>query len=199
IGYYNDESLLPGQDFERYSLRASVEQKIGNYVSVGLTTNSNYSVRNGDNVPMYSVLSASPLISPYDDEGNLKRIIRMSIDNQWNATRETMESLGDQWANRTRGFGTYNSVYGEVEAPWVKGLKYRINVGLNYRQEHFGQYTGQAVFSADETTLSSATVSNSHTFNWAIDNLLTFDRDRKSTRLNSSHVKNSYAVFCLKK
>src|SRR5436309_7112164 len=26
-----------------------------------------------------------------------------------------------------------------------------------------------------------------------------FDRDRKSTRLNSSHVKISYAVFCLKK
>src|SRR5690606_39508964 len=25
------------------------------------------------------------------------------------------------------------------------------------------------------------------------------DKDRKSTRLNSSHVKNSYAVFCLKK
>src|SRR5690606_41430996 len=27
----------------------------------------------------------------------------------------------------------------------------------------------------------------------------TFDLDRKSTRLNSSHVKISYAVFCLKK
>src|SRR5690625_2807233 len=27
----------------------------------------------------------------------------------------------------------------------------------------------------------------------------TFDRDRKSTRLNSSHVANSYAVFCLNK
>src|SRR5690606_39283250 len=26
-----------------------------------------------------------------------------------------------------------------------------------------------------------------------------FGRDRKSTRLNSSHVKTSYAVFCLKK
>src|SRR5690606_39970342 len=25
------------------------------------------------------------------------------------------------------------------------------------------------------------------------------EKDRKSTRLNSSHVKNSYAVFCLKK
>src|SRR5690606_41932714 len=29
--------------------------------------------------------------------------------------------------------------------------------------------------------------------------LCTSSRDRKSTRLNSSHVKNSYAVFCLKK
>src|SRR5690606_40053348 len=29
--------------------------------------------------------------------------------------------------------------------------------------------------------------------------LLDADGDRKSTRLNSSHVKNSYAVFCLKK
>src|SRR5690606_42063786 len=28
---------------------------------------------------------------------------------------------------------------------------------------------------------------------------LQIDRDRKSTRLNSSHVKISYAVFCLKK
>lgn len=184
IGYYNDESLLPGQDFERYSLRASVDQKIGRYVSVGLTTNSNYSVRNGDNVPIYSVLSASPLISPYDEDGNLKRIIRMSTDNQWNATRETMENLGDQWANRTRGFGSYNSIYGEVEAPWVKGLKYRINIGLNYRQENFGQYTGQAVFSADETVSSSATVANSHTFNWAIENLLIYDRQIGKHNIN---------------
>src|SRR5690606_42037149 len=30
-------------------------------------------------------------------------------------------------------------------------------------------------------------------------NLKTWGRDRKSTRLNSSHVKISYAVFCLKK
>src|SRR6266511_2521153 len=29
--------------------------------------------------------------------------------------------------------------------------------------------------------------------------VLIFERDRTSTRLNSSHVKSSYAVFCLKK
>src|SRR5207302_8715975 len=35
--------------------------------------------------------------------------------------------------------------------------------------------------------------------NGARDELLAGPRDRKSTRLNSSHVKISYAVFCLKK
>src|SRR5690554_7490374 len=32
-----------------------------------------------------------------------------------------------------------------------------------------------------------------------LDGRLTLDGDRKSTRLNSSHVRISYAVFCLKK
>src|SRR5690606_39860703 len=35
--------------------------------------------------------------------------------------------------------------------------------------------------------------------NFSLEDLLKFFRDRKSTRLNSSHVKISYAVFCLKK
>src|SRR6266511_143055 len=34
---------------------------------------------------------------------------------------------------------------------------------------------------------------------WIVKGVLTPILDRKSTRLNSSHVKNSYAVFCLKK
>src|SRR5690606_41305107 len=44
-----------------------------------------------------------------------------------------------------------------------------------------------------------------HRFNYAVrlrfdDNILESEpKDRKSTRLNSSHVKISYAVFCLKK
>src|SRR5204863_7146127 len=32
-----------------------------------------------------------------------------------------------------------------------------------------------------------------------VENLASVDEDRKSTRLNSSHVEISYAVFCLKK
>src|SRR3989442_10512137 len=34
---------------------------------------------------------------------------------------------------------------------------------------------------------------------WLFDEMAEMKRDRKSTRLNSSHVRISYAVFCLKK
>src|SRR5690606_39630337 len=52
--------------------------------------------------------------------------------------------------------------------------------------------------------LSGLTVSQSQTAQEVLPALLQLDRlqlqkDRKSTRLNSSHVKSSYAVFCLKK
>src|SRR3712207_7077529 len=39
---------------------------------------------------------------------------------------------------------------------------------------------------------------DSYKDNWRLD-LAIFGRDRKSTRLNSSHANISYAVFCLKK
>src|SRR5438067_9015189 len=42
-------------------------------------------------------------------------------------------------------------------------------------------------------------VTNNHVIDDASDIQVTLSEDRKSTRLNSSHVSISYAVFCLKK
>src|SRR5690606_39543237 len=53
---------------------------------------------------------------------------------------------------------------------------------------------------AEDTTLSEKSVDfvfAASAFHWF--DPLAFRADRKSTRLNSSHVKISYAVFCLKK
>src|SRR5258707_6489198 len=38
-----------------------------------------------------------------------------------------------------------------------------------------------------------------NTMTWSAKQYTTFEQDRKSTRLNSSHANISYAVFCLKK
>lgn len=176
VGYYKDEAVVPEQNYSRISLRGSLDQGVGKYIQVGFTTNNNYSINNGNNLGIYSVLSNSPISDPYNADGTWKRIISMPLDDQWVSTRDVIENLGDRWINQTKAFGSYNSLYGEVKIPGIEGLKYRANVGLNYRQSFGGNYTGEGVFDVNAKTISSASVSNSLTTSWAIENLLTYDR-----------------------
>ena len=176
LGHFKDEAVIPGQDYERISLRAAVDQEIGKNFRFGITTNNNYSVTNGNNLSMYGVLNSSPIADPYNADGSLKRIIQMPLDQQWVYTRESIENLGDKWVDQTRAFGSYNNFFGEVKIPGVEGLKYRLNVGLNFRMTDVGSYTGEGVFSAQETTPSTATIGHSLTTNWVIENLVTYDR-----------------------
>lgn len=176
IGYFKDEAVIPIQDYRRFSLRASLDQDIGEYIRVGFTSNNNYAITNGDGFGMYSVLSTSPIVDPYNADGTFKRSISMPQDDEWVRTRETVEALGDSYIDQSRSFGSYNSLYAVVKVPGIDGLSYRINSGLNYRQGNGGSYTGKGVFNVNEQTVSSATVSNSHTTSWTVENLLTYDR-----------------------
>ncbi|WP_243403282.1 SusC/RagA family TonB-linked outer membrane protein [Sphingobacterium haloxyli] len=175
-GYFRDEAVLPGQNFERFSMRGSLDQKIGNILRVGLTTNNNYSTNRGGNLGLYSTLSSTPIANPYQEDGSWKDIVRLSNDNQWVYSRETIENLGNRWIDQTKGFGSYNTFFGEVDIPGIEGLKYRANVGLNFRMTNGGSYTGEGVFSQDPTTPSNATISNSMNTQWTVENLLTYDR-----------------------
>ncbi|GAB4415100.1 MAG: hypothetical protein OHK0039_23520 [Bacteroidia bacterium] len=115
LGYNKDEAVLPGQDFERFSLRASIDQEIGEYIRFGISSNSNFSVNNGNNLGLYGVLSSSPIADPYNADGSLKRTIMMPLDEQWIYTRESIEALGDKWIDQSKAFGSYNNIYGELK------------------------------------------------------------------------------------
>ncbi len=175
-GYYKDQGVIPTQNYTRYSLRGSFDQAVGKYFRFGLTTNSNYNVTKGSNIGIYNVLAMSPLANPYDENGNLKRTIKMAQDETYVITRDVVESLKDTWLSETKAFGTYNNLFAEVQCPWVKGLKYRMNLGLNYRSSKGGSFTGEGVNSTTITTPSTASLSHSETTNWAIENMLTYDR-----------------------
>lgn len=176
VGYYRDESLMPSQNYTRYSIRGTLDQEVGKYLKFGFITNNNYSVTNGGNLGLYNVLSTTPISNPYNADGSLKRTVKMASDESWVMTRSSINNLGDSWIDQTRAFGSYNTIYGEVKIPKVEGLKYKLNIGLNYRQLNTGNYTGEGVFSATADNPSTAGISNSYTTNWTIENLITYDR-----------------------
>jgi TonB-linked SusC/RagA family outer membrane protein len=175
-GYYKDQALVPGQDYTRISLRASIDQNIGKYLRFGLTTNNNYNITNGQNLGLYNTLSASPLINPYNEDGSLKRVVHSILDNSWTYTRSTVENLGDSYADNQRGFGSYNSLYGEVKVPGVEDLSYRLTLGLDYRTMQRGQFRGIGVFSELPNASSSASLDKNQYYKWSIEHLITYEK-----------------------
>lgn len=183
--YYKDQGVIPTQNYTRYSLRGSFDQGVGKYFRFGLTTNSNYNITKGSNVGPYSVLNNTPLANPYNADGSLKRTVKLnSQDENFVVTRDLVEDLEDSWLNEKKGFGTYNNLFAEVQCPWVKGFKYRVNLGLNYRSTKGGVFTGEGINSSTADTPSTASLEHTETTNWAVENLITYDRTFGKHQLN---------------
>ncbi|HWJ90785.1 MAG TPA: TonB-dependent receptor [Flavisolibacter sp.] len=192
LGYYLNQGVIPTQQYKRYSLRGSLDQQVGKYFRFGFTTYDNQNMSEGNQVGLYNTLSMSPLATPYNPDGSFKRIVRMAADDQSEFTKEVVDSLHDhdQWVNETRGFASYNSIFGEVKAPFLDGLKYRANLGLDYIQSNNGAYTGQGVGSTNAASLSSASVDNRYTYHWTLENLLTYDHT-----FSGKHAVNAVALY----
>ena len=175
-GYYHDEAVVPTQGYDRYNVRGNFDQEVGRYFRFGLTTNNSYRETRGGNVGLYNVLSKTPMINPYDANGQLKRTVNMPMDNQYVWTKERLEDLEDSYLNENKGVGSYNTIFGEVKCPWIEGLSYRINIGLNYRSSKRGVFTGTGINATNENEPNSASVEQTVTKNWAVENILTYDR-----------------------
>ena len=193
LGYYNNEGVIPTQTYKRYSIRGSLDQQVGKYFRVGFTSYTNYNESEGNQVGLYNTLSMTPISTPFNPDGTTKRAIRMSIDNQYVYTKDVVERLHDnnQWINETRGFASYNAIFGEVKLPFLDGLKYRINLGLDYIQTNNGAYTGQGVGDGlNPNTASSASIDNRLTYHWTIENLLSYDHT-----FSGKHTVNAVALY----
>ena len=173
-GYYKDESVVPTEGYDRVSIRGNFDQTVGKYFRFGLSTNNSYRKTQGVN-NMYAVLCSSPLSSPYDENGNLKRYNSLPADDQVVVTKETVERDKDVWLSENKGIGSYNTLFAEVKCPWIEGLSYRINVGLNFRSSKSGSFTGTGINNKDANAVNSGSIYENQTRNWAVENLLTYD------------------------
>jgi len=183
--YYTNQAVIPGQNYSRYAIRGSIDQEIGKYIRVGFTSNTNFNITNGASLGVGNVLSQSPIANPYNADGTLKRFVQMPLDQGFVLTKDRIENLGDTWKDQKKALGSYNSFYAEIKIPGVDGLKYRTNIGANFNFSNAGTYSGVGVMSATATTSSSASVNNSYNTDWAIENMLTYDRSFGKHRVNA--------------
>lgn len=186
LSYFKQDALIPLQNYERFALRMAVDQQLGKRFRVGFTTNTNYSKSEANGLNPGAILGYSPLANPYNADGSPKRTMMTGggADQIWIFSRQNIEALGQKYVDETKSFASYNNMYGEVTLP-INGLKYRLNVGLDYRTSNSGNYAGVGVFSYNPATSSSAGRGNSQTYHWALENLLTYDRTFGKHKINA--------------
>ncbi|SHJ91253.1 SusC/RagA family TonB-linked outer membrane protein [Epilithonimonas mollis] len=186
LSYFKQDALIPLQNYERFGLRMAIDQQIGKAFKFGVTSNTNFSNSEGNGVNPGAVLGYSPIANPYNPDGSFKRVMTTAggIDQTWIYTRKTLDGLGDKYIDETKSFASYNNIYGEVNLP-LNGLKYRLNVGLDYRTSNSGNYTGVGVFNTNAQGPSSAGRENNQTYHWVLENLLTYDRTFGKHKINA--------------
>ena len=173
-GYFDETGIYYGQEFKRYTIKASIDQQIGKRIKVGLSSLNTFNVTDGEGAnPMGQALRASPLSSPYNPDGTLLNdFVPGSASQVWNPLANF--KVDGASVQKRKRFGTFTTLYADVNI--VKGLKYRFNGGVELRSDVYGE------FYASKTTnnlggLSTSQNRTAFNSNYTIENIVTYDRN----------------------
>jgi TonB-linked SusC/RagA family outer membrane protein len=177
-GYFKQGGIIPNQDFTRYSIRSTMDHQLNKRIKIGLSTINSVSVQNtpGNSNVTSGLMRLTPLASPYNPDGTLNLLPQAGQIDAQAINPLTLKTKEDAILARNRRLRTFNSLYGEVDI--FKGLKYRINVGLDFYQDKIDSYQGPGTFVNTALSQSASTANTRNTENWqyTVENLLLYDR-----------------------
>lgn len=175
-GYYRQDGVVVNQYFSRSDVRTTIDHRISDRVKVGI--NSINSLRyqsfpGGGGVPG-GIIRITPLASVYNADGSVNLFPNIGGIDAAAVSPYTLISKASSIYDLTRRYSTFNSLYGEVNI--LDGLKYRVNVGLNFIQENGNGYNGTLTWTNSNATLNNASLYNNEQWNVNMQNLLTYNK-----------------------
>ena len=170
LGYYDETGIVPVQRFQRYSLRGTLDQKIGNRVKIGVNTLNTFTDEKDPNVNVLNqIITTSPLASAYGPDGQL--VLYPNGDNA--GSNPLTLYVQDAHLDRRRRLRTFNSLYGQVNI--LKGLDYRLNVGLDGRTQADDSFYA-SITPQQGGGVNAAASASSIAYNLLAENILTYNR-----------------------
>ena len=173
--YFDQEGILLGTDFERYSLRANSDFKIGKRIKVGETlllsrTRRTPLQNSGGRRAQEHAIKQSPFV-PVIDESFLGGFGHPDTDEGQDARNPVADQfIFDQNQDRYR---VWASIYGELEI--IKGLNYKIQLGLDFAYQDNFSYNPAFESVRRLREFSSINKNRSQNFNPLFEQFLTYN------------------------
>lgn len=164
LGYFEQSGMVQPASYQRANFRFNVDHQILKSLSIGFTTNYTYAYRTQEDGSFSKYITQSPLLNPFDDKGELKSMLENS---KWSPIWNNQNMLDETKTHRL-----LMNFYGDWEI--VKGLKYRLNTSLNYRNSERGEYLNSK-HEKGSTTNGQAGITTTSYYDYLVENILTYD------------------------
>ena len=164
------EGLAVGDRFTRYSTRINLESNISKAITIGTNTQLALRDRSGDAANWNEIYTTNPLTTAYNENGELTLFPWPEDVFFTNPLLPTLNKHEDVVRS------IFTNVYFDIDLPFIKGLNYRLNTGLDYTNWDWSRYEGR------NTVIGSnlggrANVENTINNNYVVENILTYRRD----------------------
>jgi len=169
LNYFNEQGVIPTQDFTRFSIRINADQRVNDFLKVGTSTYLARSVQNWASNPIGEALANNPLGVPFDSEGNL---LFLPI-NDGIRTNPLSEIVPNAYVDERVFHNILPSFYAEFNL--ADGLTFKSTFGPDIRIRR------QGIFQASETNARRgapprAQKNESTSFGYVLENLLTYNK-----------------------
>ncbi len=129
-GYFDQQGMIEPAAYQRGNFRMNADHKFSDKLTLTFNANYTLSSRSQEDESVNKFLTESPLLSPYDDNGNL---VDMLADSKWNPAFNNQNMENETKTNRLLlNLGLGWDIW--------KGLKYQLNASMNTRNAEQGIY-----------------------------------------------------------
>ena len=168
VSYLDNPGVVYNSNYQRTNVYASINQKMNDWLSVGLTTQFVNRETGGATPNLEHAIKQSPY-GIYKDETGAYYEEPMDYSNLPNPMKDVN---ADQ---KRTGRNFMANGFLDLKLP-VKGLSFRSQFGYNYRSQMNGTYYGRNTVTGKKVD-GRAELANNHTTDWTWENVLKFDRN----------------------
>ncbi|MDQ6609433.1 MAG: SusC/RagA family TonB-linked outer membrane protein, partial [Bacteroidota bacterium] len=175
--YLNVKGVVKNDQYKRYSLRPNLDLKLTSWLTFNTSSQISFSDRSGLAADFDDTRNTggganffTPLSRPFNADGS----IAPYADSSNTQSRNPLSNLLVKNKDNTYKIFTANSF--KIDFPFVKGLSYRLNTGVEYESNQRKTYYGRNVAVGIESK-GDAINFNSIDRNFTVENILNYSRE----------------------
>ncbi|WP_169725078.1 SusC/RagA family TonB-linked outer membrane protein [Algoriphagus terrigena] len=163
----DDQGLIYDDNQKRNTFRANISTTIKPWLQIGTNTMFSHRDLSGVSASLNDAYRMSPLGTMYYEDGSPTQFPVPDEQAAGNPMRTSL--LSDNEEIRENLFSNF---FAKVDAPFLKGLSYRVNFSPSFQWNHDYNFVRQDKNVSFNST--SARKANERQYNWVLENILTY-------------------------